>query len=112
VLSYGDRVARIIYRAKELPSLSPFRYLFLLGQKSDIHDSAFFLITLSIKDAAEDKRAHHEITLFSVCEQLPRERDWLDKLAGFRNTNRVGDETSGAIIGLFREYPGVPVASS
>lgn len=106
-----DRVGRIIYWAQELPSLSPWRYLFVLGQSSDIHDSAFFLISLAIKDAPEDRRAHEEITLFSVWEQLPRERDWLDQLAGVRDTRRVGDETSGAIVALLREYLGVPVAS-
>ena len=107
-----DRVARIIYRAQELPSFSPIRYLGLLGANSDFTDSAVFLISLAIKDAAEDKRAHEELTLFSVWEQLPRERNWVDKLAGIHaNAYRVGDETSGAIVALLHEYLGVPVAS-
>lgn len=105
-----DRVSRIIYRAQGLPSLSPMRYLSL--QTSDLSDSAFFLISIAIKGAADDRRAREELTLFSVWEQQPRESDWMDKLAGVRNDNRrIGDETSGAIVSVLREYLGVPIAS-
>jgi hypothetical protein len=105
-----DRVARIVYRAQGVPSLSPYRYLSPLS--SDLCDSAFFLISIAVKDAAEDKRAHEEIILFTVWEQQPRESGWIDKLAGIRvDPRRIGDETSGAIIGILHEYLGVPVAS-
>ena len=105
-----DRVSRIIYRAQGLPSLSPMRYLSL--QASDLSDSAFFLISIAIKAAADDRRAREELTLFSVWEQQPRESDWMDKLAGVRNDDRrIGDETSGAIVEVLRAYIGVPVAS-
>jgi hypothetical protein len=104
-----DRIARIIYRAQGLPSLSPYRYLSL--RNTDVCDSAFFLISIAIKDAAEDRRARRELTLFSVWEQQPRDRDWIDALAGIRTNTRVGDETSGAIVDILHEYLGVPVAS-
>ena len=105
-----DRVARIIYRAQGLPSLSPYPYLSL--RTTDVCDSAFFLISIAIKDAAEDRRAHRELTLFTVWEQQPRQRDWIDKLAGIRTDNtRIGDETSGAIVDILHEYLGVPIAS-
>ena len=105
-----DRVARIIYRAQGMPSLSLFRYLSM--RDTDACDSAFFIISIAIKDAAEDKRAHHELILFTVWEQQPRDRDWIDRLAGIRtNPNRLGDETSGAIVAILHEYLGVPIAS-
>jgi hypothetical protein len=105
-----DRVARIIYRAQALPSLSPYRYLSL--RNTDVCDSAFFLISIAIKDDAEDKRARTELTLFTVWEQQPRESGWIDKLAGIRtNPNLIGDETSGAIVDILHEYLGVPIAS-
>ena len=65
-----NRIVRIIYRAQGLPSLSPYRYLSL--RNTDVCDSAFFLISIAIKDAADDKRAHRELTLFTVWEQRKR----------------------------------------
>ena len=106
-----DRVSRIIYRAQALPSLSPLRYLSLL-RDSDTSDSAFFLIAIAIKAAAEDRRSTDELTLFSVWEQQPREDNWVDKLAGIQQNSRsIGDECSGAIVDLLKEYLGVPIAS-
>ena len=104
-----DRVARIVYRAQGLPSLSLARYLSL--RNTDMCDSAIFYIAIAIKDAAEDKRARMEICLFSVWEQQPRERDWIDQLAGIRVNTAIGDETSGAIVDILHEYLGVPIAS-
>jgi hypothetical protein len=108
-----DRVARIVYRAQGMPSLSPYRYLrYLSLPNTDVCDSAFFLISIAIKDAAEDRRAHRELILFTVWEQQPRPRDWIDKLAGIRTDNtRIGDETSGTIVDILHEYLGVPIAS-
>jgi hypothetical protein len=106
-----NRVSRIIYRAQALPSTSPLRYLSLLGN-SDTSDSAFFLIAIAIKAAAEDRRSTDELTLFSVWEQQPRERDWVDRLAGInQNSGNIGDECSGAIVDILHEYLGVPIAS-
>jgi hypothetical protein len=104
-----NRIARIIYRAQGIPSLSPSRYLSL--RNTDVCDSAIFLISIAVKDAAEDKRAHTELMLFTVWEQQPRERDWIDRLAGIRTNTRIGDETSGAIVDILHEYLGVPIAS-
>jgi hypothetical protein len=105
-----DRVARIVYRAQGIPSFSPYRYL--SSMSSDSCDSAFFLISIAVKDAAEDKRAHEEIMLFTVWEQQPRDIGWIDKLAGLRvDPRRLGDETSGAIVDRLHEFLGVPVAS-
>jgi len=105
-----DRISHIIYRAQGLPSLSLMRYLSL--RNTDMSDSAFFLIAIAIKDKAQDKRAQDELTLFTVWEQQPRESDWIDKLSGVRsNPNRIGDETSGAIVDILHEYLGVRVAS-
>jgi len=105
-----DRVGRIIYRAQGVPSLSPTRYLF--SQGTDLSASAFFLISIAIKATADDRYAREELALFSVWEQQPRELDWIDRLAGVRNNpNRIGDETSGAIIEVLHEYLGVPIAS-
>jgi hypothetical protein len=106
-----DRVGRIVYRAQSLPSLSPMRYLTLALQGSDICDSAVFLIAIAFKDAADDKRARNELTLFSVWEQQPRANDWIDSLAGVRTNARIGDETAGAIVDLLHDYLGVPIAS-
>jgi hypothetical protein len=106
-----DRVSRIIYRAQELPSLSPIRYLTAL-QGSDLFDSAFFLISIAVKSSADDRRARDELTLFSVWQQQPRASDWLDKFAGVRvDPYQVGDERAGAIVNLLRDYLGVPIAS-
>jgi hypothetical protein len=104
-----DRVARIVYRAQGLPSLSLARYLSL--RNSDMCDSAVFYIAIAIKDAAQDKRARTELTLFSVWEQQPRDPDWIDRLAGIRTNTAIGDETSGAIVDILHEYLGVPIAS-
>ena len=104
-----NRVARIVYRAQGLPSFSPYRYLSL--RDTDICDSAVYIISIAIKDAADDKRARTELTLFSVWEQQPRERDWVDRLAGIRTNTEIGDETSGAIVDILHEYLGVPIAS-
>jgi hypothetical protein len=105
-----DRVGRIIYRAQGVPSLSPRRYLFTQG--TDVCDSAFFLISIAVKTSADERHAREELALFSVWEQQPRELDWIDRLAGVRtNPNRVGDETSGAIVDILKEYLCVPVAS-
>ena len=104
-----NRVARIVYRAQGLPSFSLARYLSL--QNSDVCDSAVYYISIAIKDAAEDKRAHTELTLFSVWQQQPRDPDWVDKLAGIRTNTEIGDETSGAIVDILHEYLGVPIAS-
>jgi hypothetical protein len=105
-----DCVARIIYRAQGVPSFSPLRYVTLQG--STLGESAFFFISLAIKQTAEDKRANEELALFSVWEQQPREADWLDRIAGVRiNTNRIGDETAGAIVDLVREYLAVPIST-
>ena len=97
-----NRVARIVYRAQGLPSFSLARYLSL--QNSDVCDSAVYYISIAIKDAAEDKRAHTELTLFSVWQQQPRDPDWVDKLAGIRTNTEIGDETSGAIVDILHEY--------
>jgi hypothetical protein len=104
-----NRVARIVYRAQGLPSFSPYRYLSL--RDTDVCDSAIYLISIAIKDAADDKRARTELTLFSVWEQQPREADWIDRLAGIRTNTLIGDETSGAIVDILHEYLGVPIAS-
>lgn len=105
-----ELVSRIIYRAQGLPSLSPLRYVSLWNW--DWYDSAFFLIAIAIKSAADDRHTRDELTLFSVWQQQPRELDWLDKLAGVRNdVHSVGDESAGSIVKLLREYLGVPVAS-
>jgi hypothetical protein len=104
-----DRVARIIYRAQGMPSLSPYRYLSI--RNSDVCDSAFFYISIAVKDAADDRRAHDELELFTVWEQQPRDRDWIDQLAGIRTNTRIGDETSGAIVKILHEYLEVPIAS-
>jgi hypothetical protein len=106
-----DRVSRIIYRAQALPSLSPWRYLSFF-QNSDVCDSAFFLISIAIKDAAEDRRSSHELTLFTVWQQQPRPADWIDKFAGLgANPNLIGDEGSDVIVDILHEYLGVPIAS-
>lgn len=105
-----NRVDRIIYRAQGVPSFSPLRYLFL--QTTDVIESAFYYISLGIKATADDKLAREELALFSIWEQQPRAPDMFDKLAGVRtNPNLVGDEVSGAIIDILREYLGVPIAS-
>jgi hypothetical protein len=105
-----DRVHRIIYRAQGVPSFSPLRYLFL--QTTDVIESAFYFISIGVKAAAEDKHAREELALFSVWEQQPRTPDMFDKLAGVRiNPNAIGDEASGAIVEMLREYLGVPIAS-
>lgn len=107
-----ERVGRIIYRAQELPSLSPLRYVTASMQGSDLFDSAVFLISIAIKDSPDDRRARDELTLFSVLQQQPRETDWLDKFAGVRiDPSEVGDEAAGAIVNLLRDYLRVPVAS-
>jgi hypothetical protein len=104
-----DRVSRIVYRAQAVPSFSLMRYLLL---QSDLCASAFFMISIAIKAAADDKHAREELSLFSVWEQQPRESDWLDRLAGVRNEpSRIGDEISGDIVDLLHEYLGVPIAS-
>jgi hypothetical protein len=82
-----DQVQRIVCQAQGLPS-----------------ESALFLISLALEGG-------DELSLFTVWEQQPRERDWLDELAGEpRSDLRVGDEAAVSIIDLLREYLGVPIA--
>jgi hypothetical protein len=105
-----ERVDRIIYRAQGVPSFSPLRYLFL--QTTDVIESAFYYISIGVKATAEDKHARDELALFSVWEQQPRTPDIFDKLAGVRiDPKAIGDEASGAIVDMLREYLGVPIAS-
>jgi len=105
-----DRVDRIIYRAQGVPSFSPLRYLFL--QTTDVVESAFYYISIGIREAPDDKYAREEVALFSVWEQQPRAPDFFDKVAGVRiNPYSIGDEASGAIVDRLREYLGVPIAS-
>lgn len=104
-----ERVARIIYRAQALPSLSPWRYLSFSG--SAIADSAFFLISIAVRGSGTHAR-ETELTLFTVWEQQPREHDWLDGLAGIpRSASRCGDESSRAIVETLHDYVGAPIAS-
>ena len=43
---------------------------------------------------------------------LPRERDWLDKLAGVPDTDGlIGDESPRAIVEILHEYLRVPISS-
>jgi hypothetical protein len=104
-----DRIARIVYRAQGMPSFSPYRYLSI--RNTDLCDSAFFFISIAVKDSAQDRRAHDELGLFTVWEQQPRDRDWIDQLAGINTNTRIGDETSGAIVDILHEYLGVPISS-
>jgi len=105
-----DRVDRIIYRAQGVPSFSPLRYLFL--QTTDVVESAFYYISIGIREAPDDKYAREEVALFSVWEQQPRAPDFFDKVAGVRiNPYSIGDEASGAIVDRLRDYLGVPIAS-
>jgi hypothetical protein len=97
-----DEVSRIVYRAQALPSLNPLRYLSF--DDSDASDSAFFLISLALKDSAE------ELPLFTVWEQQPHADDWLDDLAGNHAVPEIGDEAAGTVVRLLHEYIGVPVA--
>jgi hypothetical protein len=82
-----EQVRRIVCQAQGMPS-----------------ESALFLISLALEGG-------RELPLFTVWEQQPRERDWLDKLAGEpRSDLRVGDEAAVSIIDLLREYLCVPIA--
>lgn len=105
-----ERVDRIIYRAQGVPSFSPLRYLLL--QTTDVIESAFYYISLGVKETVDDKHAREEVALFSVWEQQPRAPDMFDKLVGVRiDPSAIGDEASGAIVDLLREYLRVPIAS-
>jgi hypothetical protein len=102
-----SRISRIIFRAQTLPTLSFWRYL----SPDASSDSAFFLISIALKDELSGRDAD-ELALFTVWEQQPRAPDLLDKLAGVRqDLYRVGDEASTAIVQTLREYLGVPIAS-
>ena len=97
-----DRIARIEYRAQAVPALSPWRYLSL--SESGHSDSALFFISLVLENDGG------EFLLFTVWERQPRERDWLDRLAGVpREAPRIGDESAGRIVALLRDYLDVPV---
>jgi len=103
-----DNISRIIYRAQTLPSLAFWRYLSL--DDSAASDSAFFLISLALKSDSNGYSA--ELPLFTVWEDLPRERDWLDKLAGVPdNDGLIGDESPRAIVEILRVYLRVPISS-
>jgi len=83
----------------------------IVCQAQELSESALFSISLALADGGQ-------LQLFTVWEQQPRERDWLDgledgleELAGERRTEpRVGDEAAVSIIDLLREYLGVPIA--
>lgn len=95
-----DEVSHIVFRALPVPTLSLWRYL-----RDEGPESAFFLISLALKDA-------REVALFTVWQAQPRRRDWLDRLAGSDpDDGRIGDEAAGEIVGLLRRYIGVPIAS-
>ena len=98
-----DQVSRIVYRAQAVPSLDVWRYLSL--ESSDASDSAFFLISLALKDGGE------ELPLFTVWEEQPEPRDWLDELVGDQtDEHRIGDEAAGTVVELLQKYIGVPIA--
>ena len=103
-----DRISRIIYRAQRLPNLAFWRYLSLAD--SDPSESAFFLISIGLK--SDSHGYSDELSLFTVWEDLPRERDWLDKLAGVPdNDGLIGDESPRAIVEILHEYLRVPISS-
>jgi hypothetical protein len=95
-----EQVSHIVFRALPVPTLSLWRYLSDAGPTS-----AFFLISLALKDASE-------VSLFTVWQAQPRRQDWLDRLAGCNVDDvRVGDEAAGEIVALLRRYIGVPIGS-
>ena len=95
-----DQVSHIVFRALPVPTLSLWRYLSEVGPAS-----AFFLISLALKDASE-------VPLFTVWQAQPRQRDWLDRLAGSDpDDGRIGDEAACEIVALLRRYIGVPIGS-
>ena len=97
-----DQVSRIIYRAQAIPTLNFWRYLSL--DDSEISDSAFFMISLALKDDDE------ELPLFTVWEQQPLAADWLDELLSERaEAPEIGDEGAGTVVELLRKYIGVPI---
>jgi len=50
-----------------------------------------------------------ELPLFTVWESQPRDRDWLDRLAGTPHEKpRIGDESAGRIVEQLREYLDIP----
>jgi hypothetical protein len=98
-----DQVSRIVFRAQAVPSLDVWRYLSL--DDSAMSDSAFFLISLALKDSGE------ELPLFTVWEEQPEPSDWLGDLAGGGvGAPVIGDETAGRVVGLLQRYIGVPIA--
>jgi len=94
-----DHVGRILFRAQAVPSLSLFRLLLSASSA----ESAFFLISLGLKN-------ENELPLFMVWEEQPRESGWLDRLAGAGDEARIGDEAASSIVTLLREYIGAPIA--
>ena len=104
-----ERISRIIYRAQTLPSLAFWRYLSLAD--SGASESAFFLISIALKRES-NSNDWTEVPLFTVWEELPRERDWLDRLAGAPDDEGlIGDESPRAIVEILREYLRVPISS-
>jgi hypothetical protein len=99
VIGFGE-VSHIVLRALPAPTLSLWRYLSDAGPAS-----ALFLISLALKDASE-------VQLFTVWQAQPRQRDWLDRLAGSDpDDGRIGDEAAGELVALLRRYIGVPIGS-
>jgi hypothetical protein len=95
-----DQVSHIVFRALPLPTLGLWRYLSDAGPTS-----AFFLISLALKDASE-------VALFTVWQSQPRPHDWLDHLAGSdTDDSGIGDEAACEIVALLRRYIGVPIGS-
>jgi hypothetical protein len=96
-----EHIGRIVFRAQALPSFSLWRYLW---SGPDDSDSAFFLISLALKD-------RDELPLFMVWEEQPHKIGWLDQLAGgSTDESPIGDEAAVSIVTLLREYIGVPIA--
>ena len=93
-----------IFRSERVIGFDQVQRIICQVQTNLPSDFALFFISLALADG-------RELPLFTVWEQQPRERDWLDELAGQPRTDRVvGDEASVSIINLLREYVGVPIA--
>jgi hypothetical protein len=99
-----EQVSRIIFRAQAIPTLDYRRYLSLGG--SDTSDSALFLISLALKDSAE------ELYLFTIWEQQPDANDPLGPLEGdaAHTAAEIGDEVAGNVVTLLSKYIGVRIA--
>jgi hypothetical protein len=97
-----DEVERLVCRAQAMPTGFPLWRVFSIGGGPMVDsDIAFYYFALRLRQSSE------EVPLFTVLESLPVEDDWMTRVTGESDGDRIGDEGATHLLDQLREYLGL-----